>query len=213
MGLGAVTCITSFKDQIVKDIQSLKLKHGLSKDFEIKWSKVSPSKVDFYIDVLQYYFDNEHLGFRCVIIDKTKLEHGQLEVSHDEFYYEVIFLLIRELLHTDQTYKIYLDKKDTNGKNKIEKLHEFLCNENYDYKKEIVKSVQEVVSNQIVLIQLCDLLLGAICYENRSLKSNSGKSKLINLIKERTGYSLIKKTLPSEHKMNILIWNNNKNIV
>ncbi|MDH5035435.1 DUF3800 domain-containing protein [Chryseobacterium cucumeris] len=206
MGLGALSCPTDHKEEVFKEIKNIKEKHGFNKNFEIKWSKVSSSKIAFYKDLVNYYFDNDFLGFRCVIIDKSKLNHSQHNTSHDEFYYKMIFLLIRELLHTDKSYKIYLDKKDTNGRKKIEKLHEFLCNKNYDYKKEIVKNVQEVVSHQIELVQICDLLMGAVCYENRKLDSNNGKVELINLIKERSGYSLTKKTFPSEHKFNILIW-------
>jgi hypothetical protein len=206
MGLGAVTCQTARKDEAFTAIRAIKIKHGLAKNFEIKWSKVSISKIDFYLELLNFYFDSDYLGFRCVIIDKIKLEHKNFDTSHDEFYYKMLFLLIRELLHTESSYKIFLDKKDTNGKRKIDKLHEFLCNKNYDYKKEIVKSIQEVVSHQIELLQICDLLLGAVCYQNRGLTTNSGKIALLNLIKARTGYSLIKNTLPSEHKMNTLIW-------
>lgn len=206
MGLGALSCWTTHKDQVFNDIRDIKRKHGLSKNFEIKWSKVSSSKVSFYKELVNYYFDTNYLGFRCLIIDKEKLNHTKYNTTHDDFYYKMIFLLIRELLHTDKSYKIYLDKKDSNGRKKIEKLHEFLCNKNYDYKKEIVQSVQEVVSHQIELVQICDLLMGAVCYENRKLDLNMGKVELIKLIKERSGYSLTKKTLPSEHKFNILIW-------
>lgn len=206
MGLGALTCLTDSRNSIFADIRKIKLKHGLAKDFEIKWSKVSQSKIKFYLEILNYYFDNKDLGFRCIIIDKNRLNHEGLQTTHDEFYYKMIFLLIRELLHNEKTYKIYLDKKDTNGRKKIDKLHEFLCNKKYDFKKEVVTSVQEVVSNQIELMQICDLLLGAICYENRKIRNNEGKLKLIDLIKERTEHSLIEKTYPSVYKMNILIW-------
>lgn len=205
MGLGALSCWTAYKDQVFKDIRNIKEKHGLSKNFEVKWSKVSSSKIAFYKDLVNYYFDTNCLGFRCLIIDKENLNHTKYNTTHDEFYYKMIFLLIRELLHTDKSYKIYLDKKDTNGRKKIEKLHEFLCNKNYDYKKEIVQSVQEVVSHQIELVQMCDLLMGAVCYENRKLDLNMGKVELIKLIKERSGYSLTKKTLPSVHKFNIFL--------
>lgn len=210
MGLGALTCLTEKKDEAFATIRGIKAKHGLSKDFEIKWSKVSIGRLDFYTELINYFFDHDYLGFRCVIIDKIKLEHKLHDSSHDDFYYKMIFLLIRELLHTENTYRIYLDKKDTAGRKKIDKLHEFLCSKNYDYKKEIVKSIQEVVSNQIELVQLCDLLLGAVCYQNRGLTANPGKVSLLNLIKERSGYSLIKNTFPTEHKMNVLIWKSKK---
>jgi len=210
MGLGALSCLTDKKDEAFATIRAIKAKHGLSKDFEIKWSKVSMGKIDFYKELINYYFDQDFLGFRCIIIDKTKLEHKLHDSSHDDFYYKMIFLLIRELLDPENNYRIYLDKKDTAGRKKVDKLHEFLCSNNYDYKKEIVKSIQEVVSNQIELIQLCDLLLGAVCYQNRGLNTNAGKMTLLELIIARSGYTLVKNTFPSEHKMNILVWKSKK---
>ncbi|MDB2385156.1 DUF3800 domain-containing protein [Polaribacter sp.] len=206
MGLGALTCPSDKKDVVFQRIREFKVEHGLKKDFEIKWSKISPSKVEFYIDIINYFFDLEYLGFRSVIINKKELDHSINNSSHDEFYYKMNFLLIRELLVPSKRYRIFLDKKDTRGRKKIEKLHKYLCSNQYDYKKEVVKSVQEVVSDQIELVQLCDLLLGAVSYANRGLESSSAKLRVINKIKKRSGYSLTKNTLPSEIKMNTLIW-------
>lgn len=206
MGLGALSCPTDKKDEVFTRIREFKEQHGLAKNFEIKWTKVSDSKVGFYMDLVDYFFDVDYLGFRSIIINKATLNHESSKSNHDEFYYKMNFLLIRELLHTDKKYKIYLDKKDTKGKKKIAKLHHFLSNKNYDYKKDIVESVQEVVSDQIELVQICDLLLGAVCYANRGLTTNAGKVKIVKRIQERSGYSLIKNTFPSEFKMNTLIW-------
>jgi hypothetical protein len=206
MGLGALTCPVDRKDVVFQRIREFKVEHGLKKNFEIKWSKISPSKVDFYIDLINYFFDLEYLGFRSIIINKNDLDHEVNNSSHDEFYYKMNFLLIRELLVPSKRYKIFLDKKDTKGRKKIDKLHNYLCNNQFDYKKEVVQSVQEVVSDQIELVQLCDLLLGAVSYANRGLETSSAKLRVINKIKQRSGYSLVKNTLPSEIKMNTLIW-------
>jgi len=206
MGLGALICPSNKKDIVYQRIKEIKEKHGLTKDFEIKWNKVSNSKLNFYLDLIDYFFDIEYLGFRSIIINKESLDHESIGSNHDEFYYKMNFLLIRELLKPNYKYKIYLDKKDTNGRKKIDKLHKYLCNTQYDYKKETVISVQEVVSDQIILVQLCDLILGAVCYTNRELGTSSGKLKIINKIQKKSGYTLVKNTLPSEFKMNTLIW-------
>jgi hypothetical protein len=210
MGLGALSCPTDKKDIVFQRIREYKIKHGLSKDFEIKWTKVSSSKIEFYLDLINYFFDVEYLGFRSIIIDKRKLNYDNNNSNHDEFYYKMNFLLLREMLQPTKQYKIYLDKKDTNGRKKIAKLHTYLCNKNYDFKKEMVQNVQEVVSDQVELVQLCDLLLGAVCYVNRELSTSQGKLEIIKKIKQRSGYSLIKTTYPSEQKMNILIWEGDK---
>lgn len=39
---------------------------------EMKWTKISPAKVDLYKDLVNYFFDDDDLHFRGVIIpDKT----------------------------------------------------------------------------------------------------------------------------------------------
>lgn len=210
MGLGALFCPTDKKDEVFQRIREYKVKHGLSKKFEIKWTKVSFSKIEFYMDLINYFFDVDYLGFRSIIINKDTLDHETNKSDHDEFYYKMNFILIRELIQPTKKHKIYLDKKDTNGRKKIEKLHNYLCNKNADYKKDIVNVVQEVVSDQIELIQLCDLLLGAVCYANRGLVGNQGKLEIVKRIQKRSGYSLIKNTFPSERKMNTFIFQGNK---
>lgn len=212
MGLGALSCPTDKKDQVFERIREFKVKHGLKRNFEVKWTKVSISKIDFYMDLINYFFDLDFLGFRCIIIDKTILNHDERDSNHDEFYYKMNFLLLREMLHPAKQYKIYLDKKDTNGLKKIDKLHTYLCNKNYDYKKAMVQNVQEVVSDQIELVQLCDLLLGAVCYVNRGLNTSEGKLRIVERIRQRSGYTLLKKTYPSEQKMNILLFQGATNI-
>ncbi len=58
-------------------LRELKVRSGLSPDFEIKWTKISPAKVDFYLSVLDYFFDDDDLSFRALVVpDKSSLDHG-----------------------------------------------------------------------------------------------------------------------------------------
>ncbi|MBM6498042.1 hypothetical protein [Flavobacterium macrobrachii] len=102
MGLGAITCPTDKKDIVFRRIREFKIKHGLPKNFEIKWTKVSSRKINFYMDLINYFFDVEYLGFRSIIIDKSKLNHEILDSDHDEFYYKMNFLLIKQLLRPSE---------------------------------------------------------------------------------------------------------------
>jgi len=206
MGLGAITCPSDKKDIVFKRIRDYKLKHGLKKNFEIKWNKISETKLDFYLDLVDYFFDVDYLGFRSIIINKDTLNHDENDSNHDEFYYKMYFLLLKQLLEPTKQYKIFLDKKDTNGKTKITKLNTYLRNKRYDYNKEMIVETQEVLSHQVELVQLCDLFLGAVCYTNRGLETSKAKMKVISKIKSRSNYSLIKNTYPTEYKMNTLIW-------
>lgn len=207
MVLGALWCEKDKAHEIAKRLREIKAQHGLSPQFEAKWTKISPAKQDFYLALLDYFFDDDDLHFRAVVIpDKTKLDHARFGQDHDTWYYKMYFELLRFLIDPEAEHYIYLDVKDTRGGTKTAKLHEVLCNESYDFNQEIIKPIQQVRSHQVEQIQLADLLIGAISYANRGLSSNSAKSAFVERMRERSGHILTKSTLLREQKVNIFAW-------
>ena len=51
MVLGALWCPLEKAKEIALNIRKIKAQHGLKPSFEIKWTKVSPSKISFYLDI------------------------------------------------------------------------------------------------------------------------------------------------------------------
>jgi len=100
----------------------------------------------------------------------------------------------------------YLDKKDTNGQEKIERLRNVIANAEYDFGRSKIRRLQIVESNQVGPLQLADLLIGAVNYANRGDSSSVAKLRLIERIRGRSGVSLTHTTLLSETKMNIFRW-------
>lgn len=207
MVLGGIWCPESKKDEIFRRIREFKVEHGLAKRFEIKWNKVSKRKQDFYMDIINYFFDNSDLHFRVLVIpDKQALRHEQFGHSHDEFYYKMYFNMLKTLFEPDCGYNIYIDIKDTRGQNKVDKLHEVLCNNHYDFNRNLIRKVQQVRSEEVELVALADLLIGAVSYIHRGIKSSDSKMKLVERIKYRSGYNLMSSTLYRENKFNIFVW-------
>jgi len=207
MVLGAVWCQLEKTREISVSIREIKKHHGLSPEFEIKWSKASPAKQAFYLDLLDYFFDNDDLHFRALIVpDKSKLQHELYGQTHDIWYYKMFFDMLKVILGPDDRYRIYLDIKDTRSASKVAKLHDVLCNNMYDFESDIIERLQTVRSHEVELLQLADLLIGAVSYVNRGLSSNAAKVALVERMKERSGYSLTKTTLLRESKVNIFIW-------
>ncbi|MFA5519574.1 MAG: DUF3800 domain-containing protein [Spirochaetota bacterium] len=207
MGLGAIWVPREKTSQIFKDIREIKVKHNLSSKFEIKWTKVSPGKIDFYKEIINYFFSNSDLKFRSVLIpDKSILNHSAYAQSHDDWYYKMYFILIKLLLSHSNSYYIYLDIKDTKGSKKWRKLRDVLCNNLYDFSRDIIKRIQGVHSNEVEILQLTDLLLGALVYTNRGIYTSSAKMELIDLLKLKSGFSLTQTTILGEQKFNIFKW-------
>jgi hypothetical protein len=207
MVLGAVWCPLEKSHEISRSIREIKKKHRVSPTFEIKWTKVSPAKVDFYLELIDYFFDNSDLHFRVLVVpDKTKLQHNQYGQDHDTWYYKMYFDMLKVILDPTACYHIYLDIKDTRSADKIAKLHDVLCNNLYDFQREIIERVQTIRSHEVETLQLADLLIGIISYINRGLTGSPAKNALVDRMQQRSVYSLTKTNLYLENKVNIFIW-------
>lgn len=210
MVLGALWFPINKKEEIFQRLKEIKQVHGLPAHFEIKWNKVSPAKTRFYLDLVNYFFDDDDLHYRALIIpDKSELDHDRYGQDHDDFYYKMYFDLLKVILDPESGYNIYLDIKDTLGWEKVAKLTEVLQNNHYDYSREIVQKVQQVHSDKVIPLQLADLLTGAIGYRNRGLTDNQGKVDLVKRIIKRSGYNLTQTTLLRETKFNLFRWKAN----
>lgn len=207
MVLGAIWCPLEKSHEILSRIREIKSKHGLSPRFEIKWTKVSPAKIDFYLDLINYFFDESSLHFRALIVpDKAKLRHSEYGQDHDTWYYKMYFDMLKVILNPEDHYRIYIDIKDTRSKNKVAMLQDVLCNNFYDFSRKIIERIQTVRSHEIEILQLADLLIGAVSYANRNLTTNLGKLQLVERMKKRSGYILTKTTLLREDKVNLFRW-------
>jgi len=207
MVLAAVCCPMDQAHLIAREIRQLKQQYGLGPTMEIKWSKVSPGKQEFYLALASYFLDRSSLAFRAVVIpDKSKLRHKDFEQDHDDWYYKMYFNLLKVILEPHAKYRIYLDIKDTHSAAKAKHLREVLCNSIYDFDRQIIETIQPVRSHEVEQIQLADVLGGAICYANRALDSSKAKLAIVNCLRQRTGYSLMRTTLLREKKLNLLIW-------
>ncbi len=207
MTLGALWTPEERKTEIHSRIKDIKSRHSLPSEFEIKWTKVSDSKVQFYLDLVDYFFDDDDIHFRCVVAnEKNKLDHNRYKQTHDDWYYKMYYHLISVILKPQYRYHIYLDIKDTRSNIKIKKLHDVLCNSALDFSRKMVGRLQHVRSHEAVQVQIADLLIGAMSYRSRNLNGNAGKQKVLDRIAYRSGYSLTRSTLPREEKFNIFFW-------
>lgn len=216
MVLGSVYCEKRLYKQISKQIKDIKLRNGLDKNFEIKWTKVSPAKINFYKELIEYFVSNPNLKFRCVIAkDKKQLNNDLFNQTYDEWYYKMYYLLLSKVLDPMKEYNVYIDIKDTNGGPKTEKLKNIVNNFLYMFSKSCLKKIQIIKSHESEILQLCDLLIGTVSYKNRFLNSENlrkdnimspAKISLCNNLSDLIGRELNRTTPLSEDKFNIFVW-------
>lgn len=206
MVLGSVWCPNDNVRKISDDIRSIKVKHDYKNYIEFKWTKISPNRISFFLELIDYFFDNPNLHFRGLVIpDKSKINHKAFNQDHDTWYYKMYFNMIKTILDRQYCYEIYLDIKDTRSADRVAYLHKVLCNSQYDFDYRIIKRVQTIRSEESQLMQLADLFIGAISYVNRGLASSQAKNQIISKIREKTQLSLEKSTLYSERKFNLFV--------
>ena len=214
MVIGGIFCLDAKKKDANDRIREIKKQYGIARDAEIKWNKVSPGKLDYYLELVEYFFSNSDLHFRAIVIpDKRELCHDNFNQTHDEFYYKAYFNMLKTILEPNKEYAIYIDIKDTRSQQKVCKLHDVLCNNCYDFNRNIIKKVQQIRSNEVELMGLADLLIGAMSYLHRDFNQSKEKIAIIEKIKELSGYKLRNSTLYREPKFNLFIWHPRNGII
>ena len=150
MVLGAIWCPQTKIKEINDRIKEIKVRNGVSEIMELKWTKISPAKIDLYKDLVNYFFDDNDLHFRTVIIpDKKKLDHNYFQQTHDTWYYKMYFDMLKVIFSPIDKYEVYIDIKDTNSYKKSQKLKEVCCNFIYDFSHMIIRKLQPIRSDEV----------------------------------------------------------------
>lgn len=182
---------------IKRNIQRLKEKHQLNNEF--KWKNVSPSKVDFYLDLIDLFFENPDMRFRCIVIDSPKVDLNKFHNSDQELgFYKFYYQLIYHWLHGNKEYSIFLDYKKNKDRNRLTTLKDVLNNASMAY----IENVQAIESKHSLLIQLVDVLTGAVGYKFNEYNTSSSKTAVIKRIEGYLGHE-IQPTHKYQSKFNV----------
>jgi hypothetical protein len=176
-------------------IYALREKHRFKG--EIKWSKLSESNYLFYSELIDYFFATD-LNFRAVIVDKSKIDNSRFNYSYNDFYYRMYYQLLHHKMNMEYTYNIYIDIKDTVSYRKNKKLTEIL---NVKYGN--IRNLQFMHSHESVLLQLTDVIMGAINYHLRKEQKVMAKLKIIDKIQRHANRPLDCSTPKDSEKINL----------
>jgi hypothetical protein len=159
------------------------LRHKHSYYSELKWTKLHSKQLNFYMELIDFFFRSEMKFKATLIVNKKMLNHKKYNSDHDEFYYKVYYFTLRDFIKDEifTNYKIYLDYKDRRGGERIKKLKFFLEKNGIGNNVEIYL----INSKESQILQLCDLFIGAVGYYNRKdIKKNSRiKNHIITYLK------------------------------
>jgi hypothetical protein len=198
--IGSLWLPASFRNDAKAKIGDIRAKH--SAWGEIKWSKISPGRLPFYMDIVDLFVSyGLDVRFRCIAVDNNVIDmelHGNdQELGFYKFYYQMLHHWILDF----NRYRIFCDAKTNRDPKRLQVLKSCLHCANLSSR---IESVQSLPSGEVVLIQLCDLLLGAASSRmNETLKAGSARETVAKRLEAQLGVEKLGPTYRSESKFNV----------
>lgn len=212
MLIGAIYC-PKFKVKKVNEyIEHLKENYNISNKIELKWNKIDKKTEKLYLDIINYFFNNDDLKFRVIVIDKTKLDHGKYNQTENDFYYKIYYDMLKYIVVPGNSYNIYPDIKDTNSYYYHQVMLNYLRIKMQDSNQKTIRKVQPIRSYEAPILQINDVLIGALSYYYRNLSNNKVKLNIISEIKKLYQSDFNTTSYYSNTKFNIFIWRSKDDI-
>lgn len=210
--LGLVSAPASEARALNHEISELWKSHGMPLHFEAKWTKVSPARLDFYRDLLDWFLAHDSLDFRALVLpDKQRMYSRLPEGARDHLYYRLYYQLLRSEIEPEYRYRAFLDIKDTRGRDKLSQLRQILVTDSDDACA--LQTLQHIHSHEVRLAQITDLLLGAVGFARAGSRAagqpppSAAKQALVNHLQSALGYPLTSDSPPGLGKLRIITWN------
>lgn len=201
--IGGLMLPLESRNCIKSRIKELQIEHNVHG--ELKWGTVSKNKIGFYLDLIDYFFAEPELTFRTIVIDAQKINNVIYNDSDQELgYYKFYYQMLYHWLDPNKIYRIYTDQKTNGDKRRLKDLKNIL-NNSYHYSSPI-ESIQSIDSRQSLILQMENVLMGAVGYRYNFGNSGSSLAKniVVNKIEEHLKHRICH-TDKIEQKFNIFV--------
>jgi len=159
--IGALACPRERKRDLVHEIHLMQARHGARGEFG--WSKVAPGKAAFYAELMAWFLATPDLRFRALVADRQALDHERYSEGDDELgFYKLYYQMLVHWLAPGSAYHIYLDWKQNAAQSRFADLRACLGRKLTGRAK--VECLEPVQSHEQPLVQLTDVLIGAVGY-------------------------------------------------
>lgn len=195
--IGGVWIPSESRSELKIALNKIKEKYNLLG--EMKWQKISPSTIDMYKEIIATFFTSDNIRFRAICINSANLDHNKFNQGSGELgFYKFYYLLIQQWLVNDNTYNIFVDYKVNGNRHRVKDLGNILQKTTMA----TVKQIQSLPSHESILIQLADILSGAVASAHNNENTSEAKLAIRSLIEEYLGHK-ITGTSRLEQKFNI----------
>jgi hypothetical protein len=196
--IGGIWMPAEFRDTFKAEMNAIKVKHNVKG--ELKWQKVSPSFLDLYSDLINYFFDKPELRFRAIIIESKTVDNIRFNDKDAELgFYKFYYQLLHHWIFDFNRYDIFIDFKVNRNKGRVNVLKKVLDASNLTSD---INQVQALHSHQSLGIQLADVLTGMVSAKFNMEISSIAKKSLIALAETKLN-KLIAPSPKWEEKLNV----------
>ncbi len=162
------------------------LRNSTNLHAEIKWTKVSKKRVEDYkkfIELIHRFCFDKIICIKTLIIDNHKVNNNKYndrdrELGFYKFYFQLFLIFLREE-YVNNTTKIILHPDYRSTKYPIKNIVSILNNTAFKryQKASVVADIEPFKSKDDDIIQIIDLILGAIGYYKNEYHLKQGASK------------------------------------
>ena len=206
--IGALQCPRDDKKALVHRIHSLQARYNAHG--ELGWKRLSPNRAELYYELLDVFLNTPTLNFRCIVVDRSDLDHERYNEGSAELgFYKLYYQMLVHWLQPDQEYRLYLDWQQNAASHRFRDLRTILTQKLSG--RAHVLSLEPVWSDNQPMVQLADLLIGAVGYawNERDKVPGASQAKVEFLRRLEAGLgrtSLVNGTPKGEKKFNIFDW-------
>ncbi len=147
---------------------------------EASGSAVSPSKLGMYTDLVEFFFQEPVLQFSALVIpDKSILDYSLYIQTHDDWYYRMYYEMFIQEYGKKKKPMRFTSTSRTRARQKGRQSYcgRYSACRMGDPTLQTVKRIQIVRSHEVQIVQLVDVMLGAIAYYARGLSSSAREAK------------------------------------
>jgi hypothetical protein len=169
---------------------------------EIKWTKISPVRLPFYFDVIDLFESyGMDLRFRCIAVDSEQVDMHWHDNDEELGFYKFYYQMLHHWILDFNEYRIFCDTKTNRDRARLATLKRCLDAANLSSR---ISFIQALPSRHLVLMQMCDLLLGAASSRmNRTLRPFSAKEAIVKRLESHLGVDQIRPTYRNARKFNV----------
>ncbi len=169
-------------------IEAFRQQHNMSK--ELKWTRISNQKLDAYLRfaaIFEEFFDSGLCHFHCLIFDSHQRRrqsrlHDNRDLNLSKLYFDLLLHRFGKIYGGDATLFVRMDHR--NSSTSLEELRRNLNSalaREHQISSEPFKHIQSEDSKLCDILQLNDVVLGAVCAarNGRHLEEEGRESKKI----------------------------------